>query len=99
MSCEREQFEMLERELRAKHQDKVCDSMFDDLYAKVREYAQQRRLEQITRKSRGDPMDVGQLQQQWDEQWHQEEPQEEYGEQLGVDALGKGKAFAKGKRK
>ena len=41
MSCKREQFEFLEREARAKHQDRVCDGMFDDWYAEVREYAQQ----------------------------------------------------------
>ena len=55
MSCKREQFEFLEREAMAKHGDKVCDGMFDDLYAKVREYAQQRRLEELTRKSKGIP--------------------------------------------
>ena len=61
MSCKREQFEFLEREAKAKHGEKICDEMFDYLYAKVREYAQQRRLEELTRKSKGDPMDVGQL--------------------------------------
>ena len=63
MNCKREQFEFLEREARAKHSDRICDGMFDDLYAKVRVYAQQRRLEELTRKSKGDPMDVSQLNQ------------------------------------
>ena len=63
MSCKREQFEFLEREARTRHGDRVCDDMFDDLYAKVREYAQQRRLEEMTRKSKGDPMDISQMQQ------------------------------------
>merc|ERR1712015_7660 len=62
MSCKREQFELFERESRAKHNDKVCDAMFDDLYMKIREYSQQRRLEELTKRSRGDPMDVSQLQ-------------------------------------
>ena len=61
MSCKREQFEFFEREARAKHGEKICDEMFDDLYARIREYSQQRRLEEITRKSKGDPMDVSQL--------------------------------------
>ena len=44
MECKRDQFELLERETRSKHNDKVNDAMIDDLYSKVREYAQQRRL-------------------------------------------------------
>ena len=59
MTCKAEQFEHMEREAKAKHGDKVCDNMFDDLFARVREYAQQRRLEELTRKSRGTPMDIG----------------------------------------
>ena len=66
MSCKREQFELLEREARSKHGDKVNDAMFD-LYSKVREYSQQRRLEELTKKARGDPMDIGQLRQHWNE--------------------------------
>ena len=67
MSCKREQFELLEREARSKHDDKVNDAMYDDLYCKIREYALQRRLEELTKTSRGDPMDVGQLRQPWNE--------------------------------
>merc|ERR1711989_224490 len=99
MNCRHEQFEMLEREARNKHNDKICDGMFEDLYAKVREYAQQRRLEQLTRKSRGDPMDVGQLQQSWDGWSYAYQPQDEHDDQSNVDALGKGKALTKGKEK
>ena len=61
MSCKREQFDFMEREAKAKHGDKVCEGMFQDLFAKVREYAQQRRLDELTRKAKGDPMDVSQL--------------------------------------
>ena len=99
MSCKREQFELFEREARAKHNDKVSDAMFDDLYMKIREYSQQRRLEELTKKSRGDPMDVSQLQQdqnreQWD-QWGQNAS--EYN--AYINALGKGKGISKGKGK
>ena len=52
MSCKREQFDFLEREAKAKHNNEVNNDMFDDLFAKAREYAQQRRLEELTRKSR-----------------------------------------------
>ena len=45
MTCKREQFEFLEREALSKHDGKVSDDMFNDLLAKVKEYAQQRRLE------------------------------------------------------
>merc|ERR1711873_55771 len=58
MKCKSEQFEFLEREARAKHSHKVCVGMFGDLYSRAREYAQQRRLEELTRRSKGDPMDV-----------------------------------------
>ena len=78
----------------AKHGDKTCDAMFEDLYARVREYAQQRRLEELTRKSKGDPMDVGQLSQPG-EYWT---IQDEY-DNLWVNALGKGKSAMKGKGK
>ena len=45
MSRKREQFEFLEREARGKHDDRVSEEMFDDLFSRVRVYAQQRRLE------------------------------------------------------
>merc|ERR1711873_360431 len=60
MNCKREQFEFFERESRTKHGDKLCDEMFDHLLARVKEYAQQRRLEEIMKRAKGDPMDIGQ---------------------------------------
>ena len=94
MTCKLEQFELLEREAKAKHNGEVCDTMFDDLYAKVREYANHKRLEEITRKTRGDPMDIGQLKQDWDE-WYQEDQEWRTHENYGLDALGKGKGLSK----
>ena len=97
MTCKREQFEFLEREARTKHSDKICDDMFDELYSKVREYAQQRRLEESMRKAKGDPMDVSQLQQQWlhdHEASYSEHQHESYLDALGS---GKGKGPFKGK--
>ena len=75
--------------------------MFDDLYVRIREYAQQRRLEELTRESKGDPMDVSQLHQS---PWHEEtEWAEEHSWDASYDAylntLGKGKASIKGKGK
>ena len=37
MTCKTEQFELLEREAKAKHNGELSDAMFDDLYAKVRD--------------------------------------------------------------
>ena len=79
--------------------------MFDELYSRVRYYAQQRRLDEIARKSKGDPMDTGQLQQpQWRPEWQEEEEWQE--EQAWyesydayVNALSKGKSSIKGKGK
>ena len=71
--------------------------MFDDLYARIREYSQQRRLEEITRKSKGDPMDVSQLHHAcWQHAWEQdrEDESENY-----VEALGTGNGTIKGKGK
>ena len=79
--------------------------MFDDLFARVKEYAQQRRLEEIMKKAKGDPMDIGQLQgthhhnehyhnhwQPVNETHHYDAHSENY-----LDALGKGKGkFGKG---
>ena len=62
----------MQREAKAKHGDKGCDDMFDDLHAKIREYAQQRRLEELTRMSKGDAMDIGQLQNKPDD-WHSQD--------------------------
>ena len=76
--------------------------MFDDLPARGKEYAQQRRLEEITRKSKGDPMHVSQLTWEHDhnQYWatQEEEPYDQY--QRGcLDALSKGKGAQKGKNK
>merc|ERR1712015_174794 len=49
MTCKREQFEHMERETKTAHNGKVTDSMVDDLHQKVREYVQQRRLEEMHR--------------------------------------------------
>ena len=57
MSCTRGQVDFMEQQSKSKHRDEHCDAMFDDLYSKVHEYAQQRRLDEATRTSRGDPMD------------------------------------------
>merc|ERR1712015_33246 len=35
MTCKSEQFELFERESRTKHNDKVCDDMFDDPFSKI----------------------------------------------------------------
>ena len=69
MSCKREQFEFFERESRTRHGDKLCDEMFDDLLARVKEYAQQRRLEEIMKRAKGDPMDIGQAAHAHDAHW------------------------------
>ena len=45
MSCRREHFENLEREAKARHGDTLSEAMFEDLVGKIKEYAQQRRLE------------------------------------------------------
>ena len=97
MSCKREQFEFFEREARTKHGEKLCDEMFDDLLARVKEYAQQRRLEEIMKRTKGDPMDIGQAAHAHGEHW------EHTGVHFGddyywsyIDALGKGKG-GKGK--
>ena len=58
MTCKREQFEFFEREARMKHEDKICDAMFDDLIVRVKEYAQQRRLEEIMKRAKGDVMGI-----------------------------------------
>ena len=105
MSCKAEQFEQMEREAKSKHNDKICDDMFDDLYARVREYAQQRRLEEHTRKSRGTPMDIGAIHgpadATSDDVWGslhgvRDDTWREYPYD-SIDALGKGKGALKGK--
>merc|ERR1711951_99651 len=107
MSCKREQFEFFERESRARHGDKISDEMFDDLLARVKEYAQQRRLEEIMRKARGDPMEIGQADRPQEDQWksaedvyHYEQHGNYFGNHFGnyLDALSKGKG-GKGKGK
>ena len=99
MTCKREQFEFFERESRTKYNDKVTDEMFDDLLARIKKYAQQRRLEEIMRRTKGDPMDIGQASHAHDEHW--EYDWESSGGEYGwgyVDALSKGKG-GKGKGK
>ena len=49
MTCKREQYEHMERETKAAHDGKITEEMFDDLYQKVREYTQQRRLEELNK--------------------------------------------------
>ena len=39
----------------------IGEAMFNDLLTRIREYAQQRRLGETLRKTRGDPMDIGML--------------------------------------
>merc|ERR1711951_184907 len=58
MTCKREQFEVFEREAKTKHKDQINDDMFEDLVARIKEYASQRRLEEVLRRTKGDPMDV-----------------------------------------
>ena len=50
MSCKREQFDIMEREAKANNGDKVCEEMFADLFARVKEYAVQKRLDEIVRR-------------------------------------------------
>ena len=103
MSCKNEQFEQMEREAKSKHGDKICDDMFDDLYARVREYAQQRRLEELTRKSRGTPMDIGEAQvpssSTYSDAWNSLHCTWHGSDHDTIDALGKGKGTLKGKGK
>ena len=105
MSCKREQFDAMERECKALNNDPMNETAFSALHARVREYAQQRRLDELTRRNKGDPMDVSLLQhdthemQSWnsscfDNVQEQFVPQEQW-----VDALGKGKGAFKGKGK
>ena len=65
MSCRLEQFEMLERESKSKFGDRVSEDMFEHLRNRIREFAQLRRLAELHRKSRGDPMDVGEVAPAW----------------------------------
>ena len=69
MSCKREQFENMEREAKSRHGDALSEPMFEDLVGRIKEYAQQRRLEESLRRSRGDPMDIGALGKQTEEDW------------------------------
>ena len=50
----------------------INEAMFEDLLTRVREYAQQRRLEETLRKTRGDPMDISLLN-QWGSDYNQSE--------------------------
>ena len=61
MSCRKEHFENLVREAKARHGDQLSEAMFEDLVNKIKEYAQQRRLEESLRRTRGDPTDIGAL--------------------------------------
>ena len=92
MSCKREQFEFFEREARMRHGEKLGGEMFDDLLARVKEYAQQRRLEEIMKKTKGDPMDIGQASHAQEEYWeHMGEQSRDDNHWSYIDALGKGK--------
>ena len=97
MSTKREQFELMEREAKAHHGDKITEGMFEDLLNKVREYAAKRRLEAHFRKNKGDPMDIGQIHEQ-EHAYESWSGQEEYQWNDSVDALSKGKAKGKGKK-
>ena len=67
MSTKKEQFEVMEREARMQNNDKVDESMFAELLNKVKEYATKRKREAAFKKSRGDPMDIGEVNEyQWD---------------------------------
>ena len=92
MTCRREQFELMEREAKMQHNDRVNDDMFKDLLNKVREYAARRRLEANFKKQKGDPMDVGEINQH-ENQLNDEWDMNQYD---SLDALGKGKAKGKG---
>ena len=71
MSCKREQFENMEREAKSRHGDALSEPMFEDLVERIKEYAQQRRLEESLRRSKGDPMDIGALGKQTEENFTQ----------------------------
>ena len=47
VTCKREQFEHMERETKAAHDGRITSEMVDDLYQKVREFTQQRRLDEM----------------------------------------------------
>ena len=50
MNCKREQFDTMEREAKANNGEKVCEGMFEDLFARIKEYAVQKRLDEIAKK-------------------------------------------------
>ena len=50
MGKKQEQFEAMEREAKAEHGGTVNDRMFDSLCLRIREYAQQRRLDEVLRR-------------------------------------------------
>ena len=60
----------MERECNARHGDMISESMFEDLLTRIRDCAQQRRLEETLRKTRGDPMDIGLLNPTIDNEWY-----------------------------
>ena len=113
MSCKREQFETMERESKARHGDAISEAMFEDLLGRIKEYAQQRRLEESLRKARGDPMDIGSLNQpqshntnddwnnqgEWSESDWQAWNQSEQWQNNQVDGVNKGKGKGKSKGK
>ena len=45
MTCRREQFEVMEQECKIANGDKVSEGMYDMLFARIRDWAQKRRLE------------------------------------------------------
>ena len=99
MTCRREQFEMMERECKTATGDKISEEMYDMLFERIRDWAQKRRLEELVRKNRGDPMDIGAMAPMTpNQQWYEFE-ESDFAPDPSLDALGKGKGFAKGKGK
>ena len=109
MSCKKETFESMEREAKVDHGGKQTEEMFDDLCLEVREFAQQRRLEETIRKAKGDPMVIGgvstsdgctpdcQSASQSDEESYTDEQWAEWDDMVAAVAKGKGEGKGKGK--
>merc|ERR1711895_354623 len=76
MNCKREHFDNMERECKMRHGDAINEDMYEDLLTRIREYAQQRRLGETLRKTRGDPMDISLLN-QWEIECNRDEWQEQ----------------------
>ena len=61
MDCKTEHFEAMERESMAENSGKLSEGVIESLCLRIREYGQQRRLEEVLRKDIGDPMAVDQV--------------------------------------